>query len=49
MLAGLDALFCEKEKWIGYLIGPSGALLLNAVLASYLNIYYIRHLILHLD
>ena len=30
----------EKEKWIGYLIGPSGALLLNAVLASYLNIYY---------
>ena len=29
-----------KEKWIGYLIGPIGALLLNAVLASYLNIYY---------
>ena len=29
-----------KEKWLGYLIGPAGALLLNAVLASYLNIYY---------
>ncbi|MGN1024638.1 MAG: MFS transporter [Lachnospiraceae bacterium] len=30
----------RREKWIGYLIGPSGALLLNAVLASYLNVYY---------
>ena len=29
-----------KEKWLGYLVGPIGALLLNAVLASYLNIYY---------
>lgn len=29
-----------REKWLGYLIGPIGALLLNAVLASYLNIYY---------
>ncbi|MBO4540948.1 MAG: MFS transporter, partial [Bacilli bacterium] len=29
-----------KERWIGYLVGPIGALLLNAVLASYLNIYY---------
>lgn len=29
-----------KEKWLGYLIGPAGALLLNAVLASYLNVYY---------
>lgn len=29
-----------KEKWFGYLIGPSGALLLNAVLATYLNVYY---------
>ncbi len=28
------------EKWLGYLFGPSGALLLNAVLATYLNIYY---------
>ena len=30
----------KKEKWLGYLIGPSGALLLNAVLATYLNVYY---------
>ncbi len=30
----------SKEKWIGYLIGPAGALLLNAVLATYLNIFY---------
>lgn len=29
-----------KEKWIGYLFAPAGALLLNAVLASYLNVYY---------
>ncbi len=29
-----------KEKWLGYLLGPAGALLLNAVLATYLNIYY---------
>ena len=29
-----------KEKWFGYLIGPSGALLLNAVLAVYLNVFY---------
>lgn len=29
-----------SEKWLGYLIGPSGALLLNAVLGTYLNVYY---------
>lgn len=29
-----------KEKWLGYLVGPAGALLFNAVLASYLNVYY---------
>jgi len=29
-----------KERWFGYLIGPMGALLLNAVLATYLNVYY---------
>lgn len=29
-----------SEKWLGYLLGPAGALLLNAVLASYLNVYY---------
>lgn len=28
------------EKWLGYLLGPSGAMLLNAVLATYLNVYY---------
>ncbi len=30
----------NKEKWLGYLIGPAGALLLNAILGSYLNVYY---------
>lgn len=30
----------SSEKWLGYLVGPAGALLLNAVLASYLNVYY---------
>lgn len=30
----------KGEKWLGYLVGPAGALLLNAVLASYLNVYY---------
>ena len=30
----------RREKWRGYLLGPAGALLLNAVLATYLNVYY---------
>ena len=30
----------KSEKWLGFLVGPAGALLLNAVLASYLNVYY---------
>lgn len=30
----------SREKWLGYLIGPCGALLLNAVLATYLNVFY---------
>ena len=30
----------KKEKWFGYLLGPAGALLLNAVLSTYLNVYY---------
>lgn len=30
----------RSEKWLGYLLGPAGALLLNAILASYLNVYY---------
>ena len=29
-----------KEKWLGYLLGPAGALLLNAVLGTYLLVYY---------
>jgi len=29
-----------KEGWLGYLAGPAGALLLNAILASYLNVFY---------
>jgi Na+/melibiose symporter and related transporters len=29
-----------RERWLGYLVGPAGALLLNAVLMTYLNIYY---------
>lgn len=29
-----------QERWLGYLIGPCGALLLNAVLGTYLNVYY---------
>lgn len=30
----------RKEKWLGYLLGPAGALLLNAVLGTYLNVFY---------
>ena len=30
----------KPEKWLGYLLGPCGALLLNAVLNTYLNVYY---------
>ncbi len=30
----------KKEKWLGYLLGPAGALLLNAVLATYLLPFY---------
>lgn len=30
----------KGEKWLGYLLGPAGALLLNAVLATYLNVFY---------
>ncbi len=29
-----------RERWLGYLLGPVGALLLNAVLGTYLNVYY---------
>ena len=30
----------KAEKWLGYLIYFTGALLLNAVLGTYLNVYY---------
>lgn len=30
----------RAETWLGYLLGPAGALLLNAILATYLNVYY---------
>lgn len=29
-----------KEKYLGYLLGPTGAMLLNGVLATYLNVFY---------
>ena len=29
-----------KERWFGYLLGPTGTLLFNAVLAVYLNVFY---------
>lgn len=29
-----------KEKWLGFLLGPCGALLFNAVMTVYLNVYY---------
>lgn len=30
----------KSELWLGYLLGPSGLLLLNAVVSGYLNVYY---------
>lgn len=30
----------KSEKWLGYLVGPAGALLFNAVLGTYLNVFY---------
>ena len=30
----------KKERIFGYLLAPSGALLLNGILASYLNVFY---------
>ncbi len=35
-----DAQVRAREQWLGYLLGPVGALLLNAVLATYLNVFY---------
>ncbi len=28
------------EKWLGYLVGPCGAILFNALLSTYLNVFY---------
>ena len=30
----------NKERILGYFVGPTGALLLNGILATYLNVYY---------
>lgn len=30
----------NKEKWLGYFVGPMGAAFLNATLMSYLNMFY---------
>lgn len=30
----------NQERWLGYLIGPIGALLFSAVLGTYLNVFY---------
>ncbi len=30
----------NSERWIGYFVGPGGAMLLNAILLSYLNVYW---------
>ena len=29
-----------SERWLGFFIGPAGVILLNSVLASYLNVFY---------
>lgn len=30
----------NSERWIGYFFGPAGIILLNAILATYLNVFY---------
>lgn len=30
----------KSERWIGYFAGPAGAIMFNAIIISYLNIYY---------
>ena len=30
----------NNERWIGYFLGPAGVILLNAIMASYLNVFY---------
>ena len=30
----------NSERWIGFFFGPAGVILLNAIIASYLNVFY---------
>ncbi len=30
----------NKERWLGYFLGPGGVILLNGILATYLNVFY---------
>lgn len=30
----------NKERWIGFFLGPAGVIILNAIMAQYLNIYW---------
>lgn len=30
----------NSERWIGFFLGPAGVILLNSILASYLNVFY---------
>lgn len=30
----------NSERWIGYFLGPGGVILLNSIMASYLNVYW---------
>ncbi len=30
----------QKERWLGYLLGPAGAMLLTGIINSYINVFY---------
>lgn len=30
----------NKERWIGFFLGPGGVILMNGIIASYLNVFY---------
>ena len=30
----------NSERWVGFFLGPAGVILLNAILATYLNVFY---------
>lgn len=30
----------NKERWLGFFMGPGGVILLNSIMASYLNVFY---------